>query len=329
MPPPMPQEGLLDYGRIPFVPSASSPPRSRLMDTQVGRAVFHSDEDGVGRPPSRETMFAQAVGLAPKHLSPERLSKGKGAPSDASDRLSPERGGNCCVPRAVAGLTRGKGGWQCLGRPLIRTPLPPHRTRLPSRRSCFRPSRTSDPVVFTPLASPSPPSSPPPFPYSATATAVVTDSPIINAAATTLLITAPPLLPPSPPSPPSSPSLSRLAGKLFLGADGMGRAKATSVVAETVFGQTAADGFIHPPSLQVMMAPRPPLGPHHPQRLGCPWCPSSWFTPPHTHTPRIAAFPSPRPHPPSPLQANFTVDHTGDFSKGARFCVPGPEHGVR
>ena len=66
-----------------------------------------------------------------------------------------------------------------------------------------------------------------------------------------------------------------VAGKLFIGADGLGRALATSVVAETVFGQTAADGYIHPPS----------------------------------------------------LQANFTVDHTGDFSKN-RGLPPTRQDGV-
>ena len=29
------------------------------------------------------------------------------------------------------------------------------------------------------------------------------------------------------------------------------------------------------------------------------------------------------------LQANFTTDHLGEFAKGARFCVPGPELSVR
>ena len=31
----------------------------------------------------------------------------------------------------------------------------------------------------------------------------------------------------------------------------------------------------------------------------------------------------------SNLQANFTTDQHGEFEKGARFCVPGPEQSVR
>ena len=74
------QKGLLDYGGAggTHVPSAAAPPRSQLLGSNVAGIVFHADEDGVGRPPSRQTSFAQAVGLAPKkNLSPERLSRGK------------------------------------------------------------------------------------------------------------------------------------------------------------------------------------------------------------------------------------------------------------
>ena len=106
MQPPAESKEILDYGRVPFVPSAAAPPRSKLLDTETARIVFHADEDGVGRPPSAQTNFARACGLAPKaSLSPDRLKGGRRAGMDGLGRAK----ASSVVAETVFGQTAADG----------------------------------------------------------------------------------------------------------------------------------------------------------------------------------------------------------------------------